>query len=187
MLAACSQKLGKMPGREEITLYLHLSTLSVGHRPTFPELKRFLLKDEFINIAELIGKDYSDFGIFILNDKTGSKVTAIAKTEHGNSVAVTVEILRLWLQGKGRMPVTWQTLIKCLQDAGLNTLANDIESAMSQEDGSQAADNAGPSVHKAADNAGPSVQKAADNAGPSVQKAADNAGPSEQPPECKCP
>ena len=145
-------------------LYLPLSTLSVGHRPTFPELKRFPQKDEFINIAEQIGKDYSDFGIFILDDKTGSKVTAIAKTERGDSAAVTAEILRLWLQGKGRMPVTWQTLIKCLQDTGLNTLANDIKSAMSQEDGSQAADNTGSSVHKAAD----------------------NAGPSEQPPECKC-
>ena len=81
------------------------SAFSVGHS-TFPELQHFPLKDGYINIAEEIANEYNDFGILILDDKRGSKVAAIAKTERGNSVAITVEILRRWLLGKGRMPVT---------------------------------------------------------------------------------
>jgi len=121
------------------------SAFSVGHSPTFPELQHFPLKDGYINIAEEIANEYNDFGILILDDKRGSKVAAIAETKHGNSVAITVEILRRWLLGKGRMPVTWLTLITCLQDTGLNVLADDIKGALSQEDESKAPDNAGPS------------------------------------------
>jgi len=59
-----------------------------------------------LTFAEEIANEYNDFGILILDDKRGSKVAAIAETKHGNSVAITVEILRRWLLGKGRMPVT---------------------------------------------------------------------------------
>jgi len=119
------------------------SAFSVGHSPTFPELQHFPLKDGYINIAEEIANDYNNFGILILDDKKGSKVAAIAKTKNDDSI--TVEILRQWLQGKGRMPVTWLTLVKCLQDTGLKVLADDIKGALSQEDESKAPDSAGSS------------------------------------------
>ena len=121
------------------------SAFSVGRSPTFPELQHFPLKDGYINIAEEIANEYNDFGILILDDKRGSKVAAIAKTKHGDTVAITDEILRQWIQGKGRMPVTWLTLIKCLRDTGLNVLADDIKGALSQEDESKTPDNADPS------------------------------------------
>ena len=121
------------------------SAFSVGHSPTFPELQHFPLRDGYINIAEEIANAYNNFGILILDDKRASKVAAIAETKHGDSVAITVEILRQWLLGKGRMPVTWLTLIKCLRDTGLNVLADDIKGALSQEDESKTPDNADPS------------------------------------------
>jgi len=134
------------------------SAFSVGHSPTFPELQHFPLKDGYINIAEEIANAYNNFGILILDDKRGSKVAAIAETKHGNSVAITVEILRQWLLGKGRMPVTWLTLVKCLRDTGLNVLADDIKGALSQEDESKTPDSADSSVHDTPDNADPSEQ-----------------------------
>ena len=44
-------------------------------------------------------------------------------------VNITAEILKEWLQGKGRKPVTWQTLVNCLRDTDLNILADVIESS----------------------------------------------------------
>lgn len=49
----------------------------------------------------------------------------------GNQFELTNEILNLWLQGKGRLPATWQTLIEFLQDIGLNRLAHEIKSILS--------------------------------------------------------
>lgn len=70
-------------------------------------------------------------GIFLLKDSTGSKLKAIEKAMRGNQFELTNEILNLWLQGKGSLPVTWQTLIEFLQDIGLNRLAHKIKSALS--------------------------------------------------------
>ena len=32
-----------------------------------------------------------------------------------------------WLSGKGRMPITWETLIKALEEAGFSDLASALE------------------------------------------------------------
>ena len=89
-----------------------------------------------------IGPDYEKFGTLLLEDKKGNKVDSIAKSKHYIPVDITVEILKQWLQGKGRKPVTWQTLIKCLRDTNLNALADDIESSLSEHDGSKNSDKA---------------------------------------------
>ena len=40
---------------------------------------------------------------------------------------INIEILKQWLTGRGKQPVTWATLIEVLHDIKLSTLANDIE------------------------------------------------------------
>ena len=86
-----------------------------------------------------IGPDYEKFGTFLLEDKKGNKVDSISKSK---PVDITVEILKQWLNGKGRKPVTWQTLVKCLRDTDLNALAGEMESSLSEHDGSKNSDKA---------------------------------------------
>ena len=87
-------------------------------------MRYFRVKDEHIDIAEKIGADYKRFGQLILNDDDGTKVNNIDVFKHGDPVP---EILRQWRLGKGKKPVTWQTLVECLRATGLNVLADDIE------------------------------------------------------------
>ena len=89
-----------------------------------------------MDLAEEIGADYKKFGTLLLEDKKGKKVKNIEVTEHGDPVDITVEILTQWLQGKGRKPVAWQTLVKCLRDTDLNALADNMESLLSEQKGS---------------------------------------------------
>ena len=101
---------------------------SVDNTPKLPILRHFpVRKGSFIDIAKEIATDYKHFGTLLLNDDCGSKVSII-EMEHGNSVDITVEILEQWLQGKGRMPDTWRTLVSCLQDTDLHVLAKSIQS-----------------------------------------------------------
>lgn len=53
-------------------------------------------------------------------------VRNIEHTYHSNPEQINTEILREWLTGKGKQPVTWTTLIVTLEDIGLSALANDI-------------------------------------------------------------
>ena len=74
------------------------------------------MKDQFENIVAAIQNDYEHFGIQLLEDSNGVRIKGIEKSNRGDSVAITVEILRQWLQGKGRTPVTWQTFVECLRE-----------------------------------------------------------------------
>ena len=67
-----------------------------------------------------------------MNDNDRSKVNNIEMSKHGDPIGITAEILEQWLQGRGRMPVTWQTLIKCLRDMKRIVLADAIESSLSK-------------------------------------------------------
>ena len=87
-----------------------------------------------------IGTDYEKFGTLLLEDKKGNIVDSIVKSKHCVPVDITVEILRQWLQGKGKEPVTWQTLVKCLRDMRMNVLADNIESSLPEHNGSKDSD-----------------------------------------------
>ena len=104
--------------RAHATPALHqLRSLSVGDR-------------RFIDIVtEIAGQDYHKFGQLILEDG-GNEVRIIERAKYGDPKGIVVEILRQWLQGKGRRPVTWSTLVKCLRESGLNTLADCIDSTI---------------------------------------------------------
>ena len=87
------------------------------------------MSDGKVNLAEKIS-NYWDFGVLLLKDDTGDRVTAIEKKQGKCTLDINRQILRLWVQGKGRQPVTWTTLVTVLQDIGLVTLAKEIENVI---------------------------------------------------------
>ena len=88
----------------------------------------------FKDIAAEIQNDYKHFGTLLLKDDSGNIVKSIENdSKNRHPVDFTVEILQQWLQGKGKLPVTWQTLIECLRDAKLNVAADYIEGTLFQE------------------------------------------------------
>ena len=84
----------------------------------------------FIDIAVKIGTDYELFGTFLLQDNDGNKVKSIERSERGDPLRITVEILRQWLQGNGKLPVSWQTLVQCLRNSNLNVISDSIETSL---------------------------------------------------------
>ena len=66
------------------------------------------------------------FGVLLLNDETGAEVSAIVTKYRDDAEQINLEILRLWIGGKGK-PLSWDMLIDVLKAMGLNTLASDIQ------------------------------------------------------------
>ena len=52
---------------------------------------------------------------------------------HGDVIRINREIFQMWLQGSGRHPITWGTLVQCLWDAELNNLADEIAAIKLQQ------------------------------------------------------
>ena len=101
-------------------------------RPTLPTLRDFPGRDRSIDIVAEIGTDYSKLGTLLLDDNNGKKVSNIEKSKLNDPVDIAVAILKAWIEGKGRTPVTWQTLVTCLRKTDLNVLADDIQTVLSE-------------------------------------------------------
>ena len=95
-------------------------------RPNLLTLLSFPSKKRNINIPKQISTKYFMFGILLLNDETGAEVRTITTKHHQDAELINLEILSLWIEGKGK-PLTWGVLIDVLKTIGLDVLANDIE------------------------------------------------------------
>ena len=97
-------------------------------RPTLRQLMCFSSGGRRVNIIERISTKYYDFGIFILEDDYGERIDAIVKDCRGISNEISLEVLKKWLKGEGKKPVSWATLATELENAGLSELAREIRS-----------------------------------------------------------
>ena len=68
--------------------------------------------------------------MFLLGDDTRVKVETLAMKHSQDPDRINLEILSNWLQGLGKQPVTWSTLVQVLRDLDLKSVANDIESGL---------------------------------------------------------
>ena len=91
------------------------------------ELLKFSGQHRTFNIPREIGIKGIRFGIFLLEDQTGASVLSMETKHRGDAEGLNIEILQEWLTGRGKQPVTWETLTNTLRDAGLTVLASDIE------------------------------------------------------------
>ena len=109
---------------------LFLSYLHADDKPSLLDLRKFPGKRHKFDVMERIGVKYSDFGMFLLQDHDLTKVSALELTWQRASLPICRDIMKDWVQGKGKLPVTYATLLHCLRDADLHSLAKDIEDVL---------------------------------------------------------
>lgn len=73
---------------------------------------------------------YEKIGGELLQDSYGNKVEIKATDNFYQVIDTNVDILREWLQGSGKRPVTWRTLIQVLDKCGRSELAQDMRKAL---------------------------------------------------------
>ena len=92
-----------------------------------PQLIRFKTRSGSINVLEQIGTHYWELGVLLLDDTTGEVTQTIIEHHHLDATKINLQIFQKWIQGKGKLPVEWSTLVEVLKDIGLVQLANEIE------------------------------------------------------------
>ena len=103
------------------------SSVVVSGIPTLPKLLKFTRADKKnISIPVEIGNKYIQFGAQILEDENGTRVNNMEHKHLRDAERINTEILCEWLNGKGKQPVTWATLIEVLHDIELTALADTI-------------------------------------------------------------
>ena len=108
--------------------------ISLASRPKLGEVLDFKIQSgNSIKIAQQIGDRYYLLGSLLLKDDTGELTSVIVhQHQHQHNVALINErILLQWLQGKGKQPVSWSTLINVLKTMGLSELAQLVQMELS--------------------------------------------------------
>ena len=119
-----------------MTSYIHFlpvtaSTSTRTSQPTLPELLNFKTSSGTTkNIFQQIGTNYSKLGPLLLNDDMGVVTSGIISQHQRNAEAINQEIVTRWLQGQGKLPVSWFTLTDVLKKAGLPELSQMIQKSL---------------------------------------------------------
>ena len=111
------------------------STPTLQSAPTLLLLMRFPNASCESNKMDIIAKIAAKghyLGIHLLNDGDGAKTSVIENNFKGDLYRISLEIFTCWLQGQGRKPVTWATLVSVLKDIDLLILASEIETSLTQ-------------------------------------------------------
>ena len=95
--------------------------------PTVLECTRFQGRQRTINIPQEIGSNYYHFGLHLLDDPNGNRIRNLELEYRQNAERINTEIFREWATGRGKKPVSWQTLTQVLHDIELGGLAREIE------------------------------------------------------------
>ena len=80
----------------------------------------------------MIGTNYNDLGVNLLQDDTGAKMNVIVEHCRGDATEINHQVLCKWLEGRGKQPVSWATLATELELCGLTQLAKDIRTVKSR-------------------------------------------------------
>ena len=69
--------------------------------------------------------------LLLLEDHNGARIRHLAHKHKDDSNEINIEIIKEWVAGKGKHPVTWKTLTEVLRDIELSTLTEEIEAIKS--------------------------------------------------------
>lgn len=74
--------------------------------------------------------EHEELGYILLDDGDGTIVDKIAEECDHKAEKIVKEIMKRWIRGKGKHPVSWETLIDALRTVGLTKLATCIDKSL---------------------------------------------------------
>ena len=97
-------------------------------RPELRELHILSRDDKTVRIRDGAASKWKDLAIQ-LNFQPGT-INIIQSDSYYRSEDAFDMVMSRWLNGGGRHPVTWKTLIRALEDIDLNVLAQDVQQTL---------------------------------------------------------
>ena len=77
-----------------------------------------------VRVVEDVSPDWEKLALAL--QFRGGVIRAVERNQHFQVEAACRTILQRWLDGESCQPVTWGTLMECLEDIGHGTLASEL-------------------------------------------------------------
>ena len=89
------------------------------------QLQKFVgVRGRVVRVIEQISADWEKLALAF--HFRGGVIRTVRESEHFQVEKTCHTILHKWLDGQGLQPVTWDTLVECLEDIGHRSLAEDL-------------------------------------------------------------
>ena len=100
-------------------------------KPTLAKLSSLEKRDKTkIQVIKRVSPAWYDLGSLMDFDESGTKLEIIRESYHNNPVTCCRAMFQHWLNGNGRKPTSWRTLIELLEDSDQKVLAGEIRNAL---------------------------------------------------------
>lgn len=121
--------------QQQILRQTHSQTTSVSvyDKPTLQQLECLQTPSGHIRIIQIVMDEYYLLGINLLLDKNGDITDEIETKHKFDKKRTTFAIFKRWLQGTGKKPLNWATLIEVLRQMQFEPLANRINCNLSRQ------------------------------------------------------
>ena len=83
-----------------------------------------------LNIIQRTSTRYTKLAMYLLDDDNCEIVDCLKEKCRGDPEEIVTAVYKKWINGTGRKPVTWLTLVDVLRDIELTSLAEEIETAL---------------------------------------------------------
>ena len=98
--------------------------------PTLTELYQLKSASGKVQVIMGVAPCWYDLGILLNFDKSGTQLEIIKAEYHSEPVPCCRAMFQYWLNGNGRGPHSWRTLIELLEDSNLEVLAREVRNAL---------------------------------------------------------
>ena len=102
----------EIPNKKQISIELHQLDLLTDNEKT-------------VKIIDSVAHTWEKLALRLHFD--GSDIARIKRDNTNDCIQACRTVFTEWLQGKGRRPGTWETLVEALREAGFIELANEVK------------------------------------------------------------
>ena len=101
------------------------SFFNITSIPKLHELDRIEGNDKVVKVIEHVASSWDKLALRLHFSR--HDIGRISRDTREQSVQATSVVFTEWLDGKGRKPVTWETLMSALKEGEYSTIASDLE------------------------------------------------------------
>ena len=101
------------------------SSLNITSIPKLHELDRIKGNGKVVKVIEKVASTWNKIAVRLYFNH--HNISRISRDSHEQSVQAMSAVFTEWLEGKGRKPTTWETLITALKEGEFLTVASDLE------------------------------------------------------------
>ena len=89
-----------------------------------------MVSSKSLKIIQKTSSRYNELAMHLLNDDNCDIVDSLKEKCRGDPEEIVRAVYKKWINGAGRQPATWQILVGVLKEIELNSLTDEIETAL---------------------------------------------------------